>query len=199
MRSRFMPILLVGLLGVSLGVLPIAVTGTEDGDRILYDFTVTGNKTEWSTLNDAIMGGKSTGGFEKVAGAMRFSGALSQDNRGGFASIKDEERLRDLAHSDGFSIKVHGDGREYALMVWTDDAPDRVYYGATFSPSEGEWQVIDLRWAEFKAYYRGFWVAQGEVNPARIVSIGVMISDGASGPFVLDLAWVRLLENEDGG
>lgn len=199
MRTRLMPMLLVGVLGVALRAAPVAAAEVPGSDRILHDFTVAGDRTEWSTLNDVIMGGSSTSRFEKVEGAMRFSGSLSQKNRGGFASIRDEMQLRDLAHADGFEFKVRGDGREYSLMIWTDDVPDRVYYGASFTPPEGEWQVINLTWADFKPYFRGFWVAQGAINPNRIVSIGVMISDGASGPFVLDLAWVRWLEKKDGG
>lgn len=195
MRNWLNPVLLVGLVGLN----PITAIATSDADRILYDFTAEGDEVEWSTLNDVIMGGSSTSRFERVEGAMRFSGSLSQQNRGGFASIKDGKGLRDLGHTDGFQIKVRGDGREYSLMVWTDDAPDRVYYGVAFSPPDGEWQVIDLRWSEFKSYYRGFWVAQGEINPSRIVSIGLMISDGASGPFMLDMAWIRWREKKDGG
>jgi hypothetical protein len=194
MRSRFVSLLLIGTLGI-----PVPLLGAEEagGDVVRYEFSEEESAPEWRTLNDRIMGGRSSGSFEPVEGAMRFAGSLSQDNRGGFASIQDEDQLRDLSGTDGFELKVLGDGREYSLMVWTDDAPNRIYYGADFTPAAGEWQVIQLRWSDFRSYYRGFWVAQGEVNPARIVSIGFMIADGLSGPFALDLAWIRSLEIED--
>jgi monofunctional biosynthetic peptidoglycan transglycosylase len=164
------------------------------GDRVNLDFSSDAGGKSWAPLNDTIMGGQSSGRFEPIEGAMRFSGTLSQENRGGFASIRGEERPVDLAETEGFELRVRGDGRTYSLMLWTDDTPDRVYYTASLAPPAGEWATLILRWNDFKPYFRGFWVAQKDLDPSRITSIGMMISDGKAGPFTLDIQWLRSKE-----
>ena len=169
-----------------------AIAGS--GDRVNLDFSSNAGGKSWSSLNDTVMGGQSTGRFEPIEGAMRFSGTLSQENRGGFASIRGEERPVDLAETEGLEVRVRGDGRTYSLMLWTDDTPDRVYYTASLAPPAGEWVNLLLRWNDFKPFFRGFWVAQKDLDPSRITSIGLMISDGKAGPFTLDIQWLRSKE-----
>jgi monofunctional biosynthetic peptidoglycan transglycosylase len=201
MKRMFTHLLLVG---AGLMVLSVATSRAEPEPEpavfvVDLDFTSEAGCAAWSPLNDTVMGGFSTSRFEPVEGAMRFSGQLSQDNRGGFASIRDKRQLRDLSATDGLELRVLGDGRTYSLMIWTDDTVDRVYYTASFTPTDGQWETLLLEWADFRPYFRGFWVAQKELDPSRIVSLGLMISDGETGPFVLDVKWMRsiLPENVD--
>ena len=81
-------------------------------------------------------------------------------------------------------------------MIWTDDTVDRVYYGASFASEAGVWRTVSLRWSDFKPYFRGFWVAQKDLDPNRIISIGLMISDGKVGPFALEIEWLRSITRE---
>ena len=60
-------------------------------DRLLTDFDKT--TMQWYSVNDGVMGGRSSGSFQVTDGKLRFSGVLNT-NGGGFASIR--TRSRDL-------------------------------------------------------------------------------------------------------
>lgn len=187
------------LIGAGWFFLTSAGVGSEAGraaGKVDLDFSEGVGVAGWTPLNDTVMGGQSTSQFEPIEGAMRFSGSLSQDNRGGFASVRGELPLSGLGETEGFELRIRGDGREYSLMIWTDDTVDRVYYGASFAPEAGVWQTVSLRWSDFKPYFRGFWVAQKDLDPNRIISIGLMISDGKAGPFALEIEWLRSITRE---
>src|SRR6056297_3090968 len=61
----------------------------------LFEFAETGDVTNWEIVNDVVMGGRSSSQAELVnpdsgEGAMRFSGHLSLENNGGFASVRSQ-------------------------------------------------------------------------------------------------------------
>ena len=56
-------------------------------DTIL-DFTVANDKTTWEAIDDRIMGGVSQSKPEYIGNVgLRFTGSVSLENNGGFASI----------------------------------------------------------------------------------------------------------------
>jgi len=60
-----------------------------------------------------------------------------------------------------------------------------------FETREGEWQTLRFSFSEFRASFRGREVPQAPpLDPARIASFGLLISDKQAGPFRLELAWI---------
>ena len=161
-------------------------------ENLLYDFAAPQAASEWSAINDVVMGGVSSGGVRTTGdGTLLFAGNVSLENNGGFASIRSRPRAWDLGSYSGIAIRFLGDGKRYKLNLKTDSALDGIMYRATFETREGEWQTLRFPFSGFKASFRGREVPDAPpLDPAGIASFGLLISDKQAGPFRLELAWI---------
>ena len=77
------------VLMLLLGGSTLAAEETEN--RILFTFDKPEAAKPGETVNDGVMGGRSAGRF-KITGdkKMEFSGTLSLENNGGFASVREQ-------------------------------------------------------------------------------------------------------------
>jgi hypothetical protein len=67
---------------------------TEEALRPLLDFAGPEAAQQWQAVNDGVMGGVSDGRFKITdAGTLEFSGTLSLENNGGFASVRTSARV----------------------------------------------------------------------------------------------------------
>ena len=87
--------------------------------RPLLDFAGPEAARQWQAVNDGVMGGVSQGRFRITdAGTMEFSGSLSLENNGGFASVRTKPMAPDLAAGDTLVVRVKGNGREYLFNLY---------------------------------------------------------------------------------
>ncbi len=71
---------------------PSAGAAPPDGsDVVLVDLSNPGEVATWTTVNDPVMGGRSTSAVTFGNGGLVFSGTLSLENNGGFASARGPE------------------------------------------------------------------------------------------------------------
>ncbi len=149
----------------------------------------------WNIVNDGVMGGVSSSSFELTDhGSAAFTGFLSLDNNGGFASVRGRFEAMDLSGHAGVLLKVKGDGRTYDLRLWTDGNLDGVAYRAEFTPPAGEWTEVALRFSEFQPSWRGRVPrGAGPLDTTAIRQVGILIGDKKEGPFALEVAWIRAL------
>jgi NADH dehydrogenase [ubiquinone] 1 alpha subcomplex assembly factor 1 len=161
-------------------------------DRILFDFQTATNAAAWQVVNDDVMGGVSTSSIRLTNGTAVFQGEVSLENNGGFASVRSLPARHDLAGCDAFVIRVRGDGRGYKLTARTDRSFDSAIYQAVFLTKKGEWQEHRLLMKDFVPTFRGR-VLSGEppLDPARVASVGFLISDKQAGPFRLEIVWIK--------
>lgn len=160
--------------------------------KTVIDF---GNPEEarWRIVNDGVMGGLSSSDLELTDDATGlFSGFVSLDNNGGFASVRASFEAMDLSAFRGVLLRARGDGRTYQLRFRTDPGFDGVAYMAEFKTVPGEWSEIRLPFEGFRPTFRGY-VPQGvgPLDPARIRQLGFLIGDKREGPFQLEIAWVK--------
>ena len=85
----------------------------------ITEFNLEPDGLEWLVVNDDVMGGKSSGGFELNDGALMFSGSTNT-NGGGFSSIRARGLQMDLSEFSGLRLRVKGDGRQYSWQLRTD-------------------------------------------------------------------------------
>lgn len=161
-------------------------------DKILFDFQNTTNTTAWQVVNDDVMGGASTSSFRVTNGVALFQGEVSLENNGGFASVRSIPGRHDLAGSDAFVFRVRGDGRNYKFTARTDPSFDSAIYQCVFTTKKGEWEEQRLPFKQFIPTFRGR-VLSGEppLDPAKVSSVGFLISDKQGGPFKLEVAWIK--------
>lgn len=162
------------------------------GERTLFDFQTATNTAAWHVVNDDVMGGVSASSFRLTNGVALFQGSLSLDNNGGFASVRSLPANHHLAGCDALHLRVRGDGRRYKPTVRTNPGFDRAIYQCAFTTKKGEWGEHRLPVSEFVPTFRGR-VLTGEppLDPARVTSVGFLISDRQAGSFRLEVAWIK--------
>jgi len=140
----------------------------------------------WQAVNDGVMGGISAGHMVTTESGLRFEGALSLENDGGFASVR-RPVADDPGDAHGVRLVLRGDGRRYQFRLRPDDRPDSIAWRVRFEAGP-EWRMLEFEWADFEPVFRGRLVPQrGPVAPADIRWIGFMLADGKAGPFGLDI------------
>ena len=164
--------------------------------RVIFDFDARDSSSEWTSVNDDVMGGVSKGGFSTTeAGVLEFAGVVSLENNGGFASIRSRPGKHDLSECEGLLIRVRGDGQQYACNIRTDFAIMAGSYQQSFETKKDEWQEIALPINDFVATSFGQVMRDApKLDTEKIRSFGFTISDKQVGPFKLEVDWIRAVK-----
>lgn len=165
---------------------------TGSTDNLILDFSDMQAAGSWQAVDDRIMGGCSQSHPKFHAGTgLRFTGTVSLENNGGFASIRSASSHWDLGRYQGLKLRLQGDGKDYKLSLRTDLYYDGVSYQAAFGTREGGWQEITLPFADFTPTHHGIRLTTvPPLDPSSIRSFGLFIAGRQAGPFCLDLAWI---------
>ena len=157
-------------------------------------FVFDGAEPSWYTVNDTVMGGISSSSVQVDPDSQKlsFSGNVSLENNGGFASTRSDWTGYDLRGYDGILMRVRGDGNVYRLRARTEITGAEIAYSALFKTEVDKWQEVYIPFAEMIPTYRGFIVgAAGPLDPASIRSFGLMVSDKQQGQFFLEVDWIN--------
>jgi len=162
-------------------------------NRTLFDFQAATNSPAWEVVNDDVMGGVSTSQFQVLTNSCAvFSGTVRLENNGGFASVRSTPVRENLTGLTAFVLRVRGDGRRYKLTVRTDAGFDTPLYQCAFTTKRGEWEEHRLAFSDFVPTFRGRVLTDvPPLNPARVNSVGFLISDKQAGPFRLEIGWIK--------
>ena len=158
----------------------------------LFDFS--GREPAWYTVNDVVMGGVSNSLVAVDTGLQRlsFSGAVSLENNGGFASTRSQWTNYNLGTFDGIALRVRGDGNTYRLRIRTEETGSGIAYTSLFDTRADTWQEVYIPFSEMVPLYRGYVVnAAGPLNPESIRSFGLMLTDKQEGTFSLEVDWIN--------
>ena len=173
----------------------LAITMKADAasDRILFDFQTATHYPAWQIVNDDVMGGVSTSRFQILTnGGAVFSGVVSLENNGGFASVRSQPVRADLSGCDSFLLRVRGDGRRYKFSVRTEAGLDTPLYQLAFTTKRGEWEEHRLPFKDFVPTFRGRILTDAPpLDPGKVTSVGLLISEKQGGPFQLEVAWIK--------
>jgi monofunctional biosynthetic peptidoglycan transglycosylase len=164
--------------------------------RAIFEFDGSDSGRGWTSVNDDVMGGISNGGFRiNAAGILEFTGVVSLENNGGFASIRSRPSKHDLSGYEGLLVRVRGDGKRYACNIRTDFEIMAGSYQQRFETKKNEWQEIALPFREFVATSFGQVMRDApKLDTAKIRSFGFTISDKQAGSFQLEVDWISANE-----
>ena len=187
---------LILLTGIILGITIIAercypgeaqVPEKEDMTRVLFDFVDASTAERWLIVNDNVMGGISKGEASPADDScLLFSGSISLENNGGFASIRSQPTDFDLIGFSGIRIRVKGDGRTYQFRLRRDRNLDGIAFKYEFETIENKWIEVELTFAAFVPTFRGRILTDVEpLDPADIRQLGFLIADKKAGPYKL--------------
>ncbi len=155
----------------------------------VLDFADPARAGDFASIDDAVMGGRSWSAVAAGDGAAVFSGEVSLEHGGGFASVRSRPLGLDLSAADGLALRVRGDGRAYKLNLRTDRDFDGITWQARFATEAGAWTTVVLPFSAFVPVYRGRPVPSAPPLDLRHVeTIGLLVSDRQAGPFRLEIA-----------
>lgn len=156
----------------------------------LFDFESTDKP--WGNIDDGVMGGVSASRMRISDGVAVFEGTLSLENNGGFASVRSEVLPQNLAGCEGIRLRIQGDGKVYQFRIRTTAAFDGPSYQMRFETKKDEFIEVDLPFSGFTAVFRGRPLPDHpKLDPAKIATLGFMISEKQEGPFTLKVDWIR--------
>ncbi|BBY58356.1 CIA30 family protein [Mycolicibacterium sarraceniae] len=153
---------------------------------VLVDLGDPAEVAAWTTVNDPVMGGRSTSAVAFGEGGLMFSGNISLDNNGGFASARgpvDPEIGHRASGATSLSVRALGDGKTYVVKVETGQPWS---YIQRFSTDPGVRRTYDLPVSGFQP--AGMFldpVLAPPLDPSTISRVGIYILDKQEGPFTL--------------
>ncbi len=178
-----------------IGFLLTAMIISHDNNMNSFDFNQL-KLDQYMIVNDGVMGGRSQSQFIKGAGAATFSGTVSLENNGGFASIRmiwPFEQSGGEAESTVLRLKVQGDGLRYQFRLRTNRGFDGAAYSYSFDTIKGQDQTVYIPVDQFVPTFRG---RQLRNMPALrftdVQQMGVLVADKQVGEFSVDLIELSL-------
>lgn len=187
------------IVALSWMCLALTVIADSASEKLLFDFQATTKSPAWQVVNDDVMGGVSTSQFQCFTnGGAVFSGVVSLKNNGGFASVRSSSVGENLNGIDAFVFRLRGDGRRYKFTVRTGSGFNAPNYQAELMTKRGEWVEHRLALKDFVPTFRGRVLTDvPPLNPAKVTSLGFLISDQQEGIFKLEVAWIKASATAD--
>ena len=164
---------------------------TNGPDVVLVDFSGAGEVAAWRTVNDPVMGGRSASQVVSGDGGMVFSGTISLENNGGFASARgpaDPDIGRKAAGATSLLVRALGDGKTYVLRVGVGGQPWS--YIQRFTTEAGVQRTYGLPIEGFEPVGMRLDPAPNApqvLDPSSISEVSVYILDKQQGPFALTI------------
>lgn len=175
------------IITLILGTLAMTTNAT------IIRFNDTTSLPDWAIVNDSVMGGMSQSRIEPMENVHRFTGSVSLENNGGFASVRYLVG-RTLPNTDRIELRIKGDGKLYQLRFRMSGRFSGVAYSVNFQTLADEWQTFTFLTDDFKPVWRGRPVVGApelDLNSVRLMSI--FVSDKQTGPFEIELDQVAFV------
>jgi monofunctional biosynthetic peptidoglycan transglycosylase len=180
---------LTGLLTI---MLTLAWSQVPDRDRFLCQFDTPAAAEAWQIVNDDVMGGRSVSRFKIDDQAkLVFSGTLSLENNGGFASVRARGKNLALTLGESIFLRVRGDGRQYEFNLYTQPNFSGYSYRQSFQTISGKWMEIELPVNRFVATWRGRAFPNEKLDAGNVRGLGFLLGDKKAGPFQLEVEWIK--------
>lgn len=161
------------------------------GEKLLFDFTqpTADIKDTWGAVDDVVMGGISESSIRLTPNRAIFSGNVSTENNGGFASVRTRNFSPpwDLSEYEGIELRLQGDGKRYKFIIRCEGKWDGIGYCYSFDTIYGITQTIRIPFADLIPVFRAKTVSDaGKFDSSRVYSMQLMLSkfeyDGALNP-----------------
>ena len=157
----------------------------------LFDFSKDAPIERWRVVNDGVMGGLSTSRFTlSPEGHARFSGTVSLENNGGFASVRYRFEKIDVRNFNKVVIKLKGDGKAYQFRI-KDITGHRYSYIGPFTTS-GEWETIEIPLKTMYPAFRGRKLDMPNFSESTIEEVAFLIGNKKNEDFKLLIDKIEL-------
>ncbi|MEE4244008.1 MAG: CIA30 family protein [Kangiellaceae bacterium] len=146
---------------------------------------------EWYIVNDGVMGGRSRSDlYISKEGIHIFTGILSLENNGGFASVRTRVNESLFGSASAVCIRVKGDGRTYQLRLRDRSSFDGPAYVKEFVAHKDRWTEYAFKFDQFEPQFRGrslkgYRDIKQSIEGHDIRQVGILLGDKNPGEFNL--------------
>jgi hypothetical protein len=167
-------------------------------DKLKFDFgTENGNTKDWFTLTDNVMGGVSTSKIVANAKSLEFSGSISFQNNGGFASLRSPFGKYDLSGYTDVSIRFKSSAQKFALTLENSRNWWEPNYKYQFqSEQSSDWKTVTFKLMDIHEEIIGR--KTGNVIDKSILKdvcrIGIITNDKKEGPFSIEIDYIEFIK-----
>lgn len=162
-----------------------------DTNQTIFDFNLNSDISNWRTVDDVVMGGRSHGDFKiNNAGHGEFYGRVSLENNGGFSSLRHRFSLMEVKGFKEVVLRVKGDGKKYQFRV-KDNSANYHSFIAVFE-TNGAWQTIKIKLSEMYPAFRGRKLSIGNFSSKNIEEIAFLIGNKREENFKLEIDTIYL-------
>lgn len=145
----------------------------------------------WRVVNDGVMGGISTSSITiNELGYGKFSGNISLENNGGFASIQLDTLISLDKNQKFIVLRLKGDGKSYEFRLKGKISQSESYVHK-FETS-GDWETIYLEINKFYPQFRGRKLNIPNFDFRQIEQMGFLIANKRKETFELLVDWISI-------
>lgn len=161
----------------------------------LVSFRSPSEAEAWRTVNDGVMGGRSSGGSRVEDGQLVFSGVINTSG-GGFSSVRRAMVPGALEGAEAIILVLKPDARSYRLIARTNAhfMGRPISYQAPIPQSPaGEWSTVRVPVSDFSPSVFGRRVPASRFSPAEVRELGFIIADKRDGAFTLQVRSIGMV------
>lgn len=178
----------------SLIFLANIVNQSNNIDELLLNSNLMNTPLKWRIVNDGVMGGLSS---SKVSvndeGKIFFTGNVSLENNGGFASLRSPIKNYNFEEYSGIEIRIKGDGKKYSFSMKETSYFTGSFYTANFQTAKDEWLTLKIPFSSFAQYYFGREVLSNPTIPLnKIKEVSILIGEKQEGIFYAEIDFIKL-------
>jgi len=163
-------------------------------ETYFFEFNEENELNQWRIIHDGVMGGLSSGNihWNSKNNAMVWSGKVSLENNGGFASIRTLPKIFNVGEFKKVNLRVRGDGKVYKFRMRPSRDFDGIAYSLDFETTKNKWIEIELLVKDFQPTFRGnIYPEYGQMKTEVLEQIGFLIAGKQAGDFRIEVDWIR--------
>ena len=175
-------------------ILAVLIMFIQNQENRLICASTMATENKWHIVNDGVMGGLSSSkAIVNNDSKIVFSGNVSLENNGGFASLRSPVKDYNFEKFSGIEIKIKGDGKRYSVSMKETTYFNGYFYTNSFETKKHEWIVIQIPFDQFKLYYFGKGTDSIKKLPLnKIKEISLLIGDKQQGEFKAEIDYMML-------
>jgi hypothetical protein len=162
-------------------------------ELVIFDFSNPDDRNQWRPINDTVMGGISASQLQTTKeGFALFTGTVSLENNGGFASLQSQPSAYNFTGYEGIAIRIKGDGKRYKFSLKSNILLDSPRYEAAFITDKEVWATVTIPFNTLVPTFRGTVLTnETPIDISKVKSFSFLISDKQEGSFRLEIDWVK--------
>ncbi|MEY2831973.1 MAG: hypothetical protein RLZZ574_1231 [Cyanobacteriota bacterium] len=151
------------------------------GEQMIFDFVHPSSDLleTWGAVDDVVMGGVSQSKIRLVDNKAIFTGIVSTENNGGFASVRTRNFTppMDLSGYQGIELRVIGDGKRYKFITRCEGKWDGVGYCYSFDTIHDYPTTVRIPFKDLIPVFRAKTVQEAsQLDSAKVYSMQLMLS-----------------------